>query len=420
MKIMKKVLAGMLTAAMLGTMAVPAFAGDESISLTLWGAEEDQALLKELVEKFEEQYADFSFDIRIGVESESTAKDTVLTDIEAAADVFAFASDQIFDLQKAGALATLSEYGAVLENLAGKTLDDVKAANAAGAVSAATVDGELMAFPMSADNSFFLYYDKSLISDEEAASWDTLLDAAEKAGKKVGYTLASGWYNSAFFYGAGLTTELNADGTTAIDWNAVSPDGISGVDVTKAMLKIAAHPAFQAVADGDLSNQIASGKLCAVASGTWDASAVQKAFGDGYAASKLPAFTAGDKAVEMAPPFGYKFVGVNAYAENIGWAILLADFLTNEESQVARFLQRQIGPSNLNAAAIDEVQENIALAAVVEEGNYGIVQMVGGKFWDPTATFGEKIAQGTIPADDDAAIQAALDSLVEGVTAPIE
>ena len=56
-----------------------------------------------MVESFKTQYADkATFDIQIGVQSESTAKDTVLTDIEAAADVFAFADDQINSLVAAG------------------------------------------------------------------------------------------------------------------------------------------------------------------------------------------------------------------------------------------------------------------------------------------------------------------------------
>ncbi|MCD7760491.1 MAG: hypothetical protein LUH16_01745, partial [Clostridiales bacterium] len=59
-----------------------ATASGDVISLTVWGAEEDQTLLAELVAGFEEAYADYAtFDIQIGVESESTAKDTILTDI---------------------------------------------------------------------------------------------------------------------------------------------------------------------------------------------------------------------------------------------------------------------------------------------------------------------------------------------------
>ena len=420
MKLTKKVVAALLTAAMTASLATTAMAGEDTVSLTLWGAEEDQDLLKELVEKFEETYSDVTFDIQIGVESESTAKDTILTDVEAAADVFAFASDQIYDLVNAGALANLDEYDEAFQGVAGKSLDDVRAANSESSVEAATVDGNMYAFPMSGDNSYFLYYDSSVISEEDAQSWDTLLAAAEAAGKKVGMTLASGWYNAGFFYGAGFTTDLNVDGTTTMDWNQVSADGYTGISVVQSMLNIAGSPAFQAIADGDISNQIASGNLCAAISGTWDATVAQETFGDGYAATKLPTFTVGEDQVQMGSAFGYKFVGVNAYAENIGWAAVLAEFLTNEEAQVARFNARQIGPTNINAAASDDVAANVAISAVVAQSEFGVIQRVGGKYWDPAQSFGENIAQGTVAADDEVAIQEMLDTLVEGVTAPIE
>ena len=235
-KNVKKVIAPLLAAAMaLSCTVCVSAAEDETIKLTVWGAEEDQNLLKELTDKFQEKYADQKFDIQIGVESESTAKDTILTDVEAGADVYAFADDQLPDLVKAGALLKLDDYAEALQ-LADTTLDDVKAANVEGAIDAATIDGSLYAFPRAADNGYFLYYDSSVISEEDAASWDSLLEAADKAGKKVGMTLASGWYNASFFYGAGFTTGLNDDGTTTMDWNGTSADGYTGVDVVKECL----------------------------------------------------------------------------------------------------------------------------------------------------------------------------------------
>ena len=295
-------------------------AEDETIKLTVWGAEEDQDLLKELTDKFQEKYADQKFDIQIGVESESTAKDTILTDVEAGADVYAFADDQLTDLVKAGALLKLDDYAEALQ-LADTTLDDVKAANVEGAI--------------------------------DAASWDSLLEAADKAGKKVGMTLASG-------------------------------------------------------------------NLVACVSGTWDAITAQDVFGDGYAAAKLPTFTVGDKQVQQGSVAGYKYVGVNGYSENSGWAVLLAEDLTNEESQQIFFDQRESGSSNKNVAASDSVQENVALAALSAQSEYAQAQKVGGKYWDSAQTFGELVAQGTLSADDDNAIQEALDNLVDGVTAPVE
>ena len=395
-------------------------ASNETVALTLWGAEEDQALLAQLVEDFKAAYPDQTFDIQIGVESESTAKDTVLTDIEAAADVFAFANDQLNDLVSAGALLNLSgDVSAVLPAYTDKTLEEVLAANGEGSVAAATKDGNVYAFPMGGGNNYFLYYDSTKITADQAKSWDELLSAAEAAGGKVGMTFASGWYNASFFLGAGFISDMNPDGTTVIDWNGTSADGYTGVDVAKAMTAIAAHPGFLAIADGDISNQIASGAVCAVVSGTWDAGAAETAFGEGYAATKLPTFTCAGDQVQMSCYSGFKLMGVNAYSKNSGWAVLLAEFLTNEASQTARFETRQLAPTNLNAAANDAVTSNVAIAASAAQDVYGSVQNVGGKFWDPTATFGQMIANGELGSDD-AAIQAALDTLVEGVTAPVE
>lgn len=393
---------------------------NETVSLRVWGGEEDQNLLKELVEKFKTTYPDQKFDIEIGVESESTAKDTVLTDVEAAADVFAFASDQIVDLNNAKALANIEDMDAALQNYAKKSVADVKAANSDGSVEAASIDGKLMAFPMTGGNGYFLYYDSSVISDEDAATWDTLLAAADKAGKKVGMTLASGWYDASFFYGAGFTTGLNDDGTTAIDFNGTSKDGYTGVQVTQSMLNIASNKAFMAIADGDVSNQIAGGTLAAVVSGTWDADNAQKAFGDGYAAAKLPTYTLDGKQVQQGSVSGYKFLGVNAYSKNVGWATVLAEFLTNEESQATRFEQRQLAPTNKKVAASDEVSKNVAIAASGAQDAYGVIQTVSAKYWDPAKTFGEMIAQGSISATDEKAIQDALDTMVEGAKAAVE
>jgi len=400
--------------------AKPAEKDKPTIALTMWGAEEDQEMLAGMIETFKKEYGDWAnFDIQLGVESESKAKDDIIVDVEAAADVYAFASDQINDLVKAGALQALDEDMSVtLETWTGKDVAGLKAANASGSVDAATVNDKLYAFPMSADNGYFLYYDSSVLSADDVASWDALLAAADKAGKKVSMTFESGWYNASFFYGAGFTTGLNADGTTAIDWDGKA--NYTGVEVVQSMLGIAGHSAFLAAADGDITNQIASGQLVAAVSGTWDAQAAQKAFGDGYAATKLPTFTCAGDQVQQGSVAGFKLVGVNPYSKNVGWAALLADWITNEENQKIRFEKREIGPSNINAAASDAVKNNIAIAALSEQSAYGVVQVVGGKFWEPTASFGKNIASGTVKADDTAGIQELIDAMVEGVTAPVE
>lgn len=426
----KKLVSVLLSAAMVATLAAGcgsdkkedtgavADGEKQTVALRMWGAEEDQEFLKGMAESFAEEYADVAdITVEVGVESESTAKDTVLTDVEAAADVYSFASDQLPDLVNAGALQSIDGMDEALQAYAGKSVADVKEANTEDSVEACTFDGTLYAFPRTADNGYFLYYDSSVLSADDVASWDTMLEKAGEAGKKVGMTLASGWYDASFFYSAGFTTGLNDDGSTSIDWNGEAD--YSGVEVTQAMLNIAGNSAFMAVTDGDMSNQIASGQLCAAVSGTWDAAAAQEAFGDGYAATKLPTFTIAGEQLQQASVSGYKMVGVNAHSENAGWAALLADWITNEDAQQTQFDERQIGPSNKVVLASDAVQSNEALAALGAQNEFGVVQFAGQNYWDPAKTFGEMVAKGELKADDAAGIQAALDTLVEGATAPV-
>lgn len=428
----KKVVSVLLSAAMVTAMLAGCGGGSDeaqqgdaaasgekqTVALRMWGAEEDQDFLKGMVESFVENYADVAdITVEVGVESESSAKDTVLTDVEAAADVYSFASDQLPDLVNAGALQSIDEMDEALQAYAGKSVADIEAANTADSVEACTYNDTLYAFPRTADNGYFLFYDSSLLSEEDVASWDALLAKADEAGKKVGMTLSSGWYNASFFYSAGFTTALNDDGSTSIDWNGEAD--YSGVEVTQAMLNITGNPAFMAVADGDVSNQLASGQLCAAVSGTWDASVAQEVYGDGYAATKLPTFTIAGDQVQQASVSGYKMVGVNAHSENAGWAALLADWITSEDAQRAQFEERQIGPSNIAVLESDEVQANVALAALAAQNEFGVVQFAGQNYWDPAATFGEMIAKGELDVNDTAGIQAALDTLVEGATAPI-
>ena len=429
----KKLVSVLLSAAMVATLLAGCGGGSDdssdntegagsgekqTVSLRMWGAEEDQDFLKQMADSFAEEYADAAdITVEVGVESESTAKDTVLTDVEAAADVYSFASDQLPDLVNAGALQSIDDMDEALQAYAGKGVADVKEANTADSVEACTYNDTLYAFPRTADNGYFLFYDSSVLSEDDVATWDSLLAAADAAGKKVGMTLASGWYNASFFYSAGFTTSLNDDGSTSMDWNGEAD--YSGVEVTQAMLNITGNPAFMAVADGDSSNQLASGQLCAAVSGTWDASVAQEVFGDGYAATKLPTFTIAGDQLQQASVSGYKMVGVNAHSENAGWAALLADWITNEDAQRTQFEERQIGPSNKVVLESDEVQSNVALSALAAQNEYGVVQFAGQNFWDPAATFGEIVAKGELNVDDTAGIQAALDTLVDGATAPI-
>ena len=110
---------------------------------------------------------------------EGDAASNMTTDVEAGADIFGFAQDQAARLIQAGALAKLGPTAA----------EWVKTNNDPDAIVAATSGEELYAYPMTSDNGYFLYYDKSVISDEDAKSLEAIIAACEKAGKNFSFEL---------------------------------------------------------------------------------------------------------------------------------------------------------------------------------------------------------------------------------------
>jgi arabinogalactan oligomer/maltooligosaccharide transport system substrate-binding protein len=377
-------------------------ATEGTVSLTVWASEEDQAYTQGLIDEFIALYPDVTFDIQLGSESESTCKDTVLTDIEAAADVFTFADDQIQALVDAGALQPINAYYTY----------DVANENVAGAVDAATVDGQLYAYPMTADNGYFMFYDSSIYTEEDVQSLDSMIAAAEASGTKIGMDLSSGWYLYSFFAGAGLTLTLNDDGTTnSCTWNEAG-----GTDVAQAIIDYFGTGVLVNMTDDEQATAIANGEISACVNGTWRAETAQEAWGDNYAAAKLPTYNLNGTETQMSSFSGCKLVGVNAYSDQIGWSMLLAEYLTNESAQIGRFNARGLGPSNIAAANSPEVQANPAIAALAAQADYATPQRVGGNYWAPSQTLGEILASGNPDGTD---LQTLLDTAVEGIEAPV-
>ena len=372
-----------------------------TVTLRVWASEEDQALTTQLIDNFKAAYPDVTFDITLGSESESTAKDTVLTDVEAAADVYAFADDQINELVQAGAL----------QEVAATYTFDVKSANSAGAVEAASVGGKLYAYPMTADNGYFMFYDSSVFSESDVQSLEKMLEVAEAAGKKVAMDISNGWYIYSFFQGAGYELTLNDDGSNTCTWNAPG-----GTDVAQTIMNLCSTNTLVDMGDEEMATAIAEGTVVAAVNGTWRAETASDAWGENYAATKLPTFNVAGKDCQMSSYSGYKLIGVNPYSANVGWSMLLAEYLTNEESQTARFEARGLGPANINAASSSAVQANPAIAALAEQAAYATPQRVGGNFWAPAETLGQVLVDGSVGSD----LQSVLDTAVEGITAPVE
>lgn len=345
----------------------------EKITLRVWGSQEDQEMLQNMVNDFIAANTDKEWDISLGVVGEPDLRQKYLEDPAAAADVFAFANDQILDLVNAGALYKVT-----------RNTDDFKDIYAPGTIEAASVDGQLYAYPMTADNGYFMYYNKNILSDEDVLSLDAMLAKANAEGKKIFMDVSNGWYIASFFLGNGGTLTIGDDGKQVVNFNDAK-----GLQAGEAIKAFTADPAFLTGDDAILLAGLADGSIIAGVSGTWNAEKVSEALKDGYSATKLPSYTTSDGLVQMGSFAGYKLLGVNSQTKHPVEAMDLAAWLTNEANQVKRFELRQMGPANVNAAKSEAVQSNVALAALAEQSQFATSQKeVLGTFWNPAEAFG--------------------------------
>lgn len=378
-------------------------ADNGKVTLTVWAEEANFPVLQEMIDSFEQKYAgQADFDIQLVESADAETRNNLLGDIHNGADVFPLPDDQLSSMVAAGALEPVPN------------ADEIKAANSEDSVAAASINDVLYAYPMTADNGYFLYYDKRYLTDADVQTMDGLLAAAQAQGKKVTMDWSSGWYLYAFFGNTGLDFGVNDDGVTNhCDWNATE-GAIRGVDIEEAMLAIAANPAFASCTDTDFMAGVEDGSVVAGVSGVWNASEIKQAWGEDYGAAKLPTYTCAGQQVQMASFSGYKMVGVNAYSKHTDWALKLADWIANEQNQELRFAERQQGPANINVANSEAVKNSPAIQAVLAQSQYASLQRIGGNYWDPVQEFGADMANGNPSGKD---LQLTLDDMVDEITA---
>lgn len=403
-KISFAVLAAILTVVLAGC----AKTGEEKeqVTLSIWSNETSREFVGQMVEEFKKAHeSEAEFHVTISEESELSCKETVLANPKGAADIFAFADDQFDELCQRNALLEITE-----------DTDEIIAENGgadSGAVLEAKKDGKLYAYPLTAGNGYFLYYDSSYFTKEDIKTMDGILRVAAKNKKKMMMDFSSGWYIYSFFRGAGLEVNATDEGNTnTCNWNATDTR-YTGVDVAEAMLSIAENKGFQNGEDGDFVQGIEDGTVIAGINGAWNAVKVEEALGKNYAATKLPTYTVDGKQVQMRGLIGYKLVGVNSNTKYPQWAMKLARYISNEKNQLRRFQITGECPSNVNASASAEVQESPAIAALGQMTKYSDAKRISDTLWTPANIFGTVIANGN---KDNKDLQELLDELVKDAT----
>jgi len=371
---MKKFLALVLCMIMAVSMISVASAEGFSGEIKIWVAEATVDFTKAQVEAFKAANPDYAnMTVVIEPVGEGDAASNMLTDVEAGADIFGFAQDQLARLVAAGALIDVAPENAEI----------VTATNDAGSVSAVKMGDVMYAYPMTSDNGYFMYYDKSVVTDP--TNLEAVLADCEKAGKSFYMEINSGWYQTAFFFGAGCTLTYSTDDAgniVAMDCDYASENGVKAL---KSMIKLAKSPAH--VNGSSASNAT---NLGAIVDGTWDAAVVKEMLGENYAAVKLPTVDG----YQLGGFGGFKMLGVKPQTDEAKLAACdaLALYLTSGEVQAARFDAVGWGPSNLEAQQSEGVKADIALSALASQLQYCIGQgQYPGEYWTLATALGDDI-----------------------------
>ena len=358
----------------------------EAITLKVWGPQEDQAdencFLPVACELFDEAHPEWDIEFVFEVCGEGDAGTMVTKDPSVAGDVYMFANDQLGTLLQANAIARLG----------GAALEQVIADNSETMVASVTSGEGVYGVPFTG-NTWFMYYDTSVYSEEDIKSLDAMM-----AIKPVAFPVTNTWYVPAFFFANGGT--MFGDGTDGAA--GITFGGETGTASTLYIANALAAGTLIDDANGAGLDGLRNGTLGAIFSGTWDAKNVQEALGENYGAAQLPCITIDGAEKQLYSFSGSKAFAVNPNSANMKAASALAAWLGSAEMQDLHFELRngEVIPCVTALLATDEYSVNPAAVAQnntianTSKLQPSIPEM--GAYWGNAESLGKALANGEI------------------------
>ena len=343
---------------------------ENTYDIVVWVGEGTKDLTEQQINDFNKNNEwNVKFNATVEVVSEARAIGDASSKQQSAGDIICFAQDQLARAVRIKLLAPLNN----------ASVAAIEADNNEGSVEATKIGGTIRAFPMTADNGFFMFYDKRVITDEShLTSLEALIADCENAGRYFSMNLTEtggGWYAASFFYAAGCKSEWTTDDSgnfTAYEDNFNSPEGLIALRGMQKLLTSKSH------LDSDkVSGFTAATPSAVVVSGIWDYNAAKDALQDNLGVAPLPSFNVDGKDYQMVSYLGHKLMGVKQQDDPYKALYLqkLAMYLTSAECQLQRFNAVGWGPSNKTLQANADVKASPSLAAlnagkIVLQGQY--------------------------------------------------
>jgi arabinogalactan oligomer/maltooligosaccharide transport system substrate-binding protein len=376
----------------------------DGIHLKVWAPAEEQEILVDMTNAFKEAHPEYNLSFTYAVMSVDDTINALKKDADVAADVFLYPSGGIAELTEAGLIMPIT-----------LKLGELKAEHSQNAVAACSLGGTLYGVPVT-PNTWMLYYNKSMFTEEDVKSLETMMDKDLGAGiTNFSCRLKDSWYLSAFFFANGCTLfGDNGDDPTSCTFN-----NEAGLQVGQYLLELAAHPNYVEDIDGLAGNLMTKGQLGALCSGTWAALSLQEALGEDYGAAKLPTVRVNGADRQLKPFVDYKAFGVNSATNHPKEAIELAIWLGGAQNQMIRFEMTGAAPTIASLLAHPAVASRPEVVALIEQEPLCQRQPALSKlsdFWTPVEAFGSELIEGSVNGGN---LQSKLDDMVRGIVSSL-
>lgn len=387
------------------------FGEEDNVKLKVWAPDKAVSLIKQQIEEFKKVYSEKTFDITVIAQGESDAATQMLNDASVAADVFGLPSDQLNLLVDAGVIAPVAK----------GFVDYVTSSNSEDTVKAGTLknkDGKdtLYAYPETNDNGYYLIYDNTVVTAEEAKTLEGTLEACKKAKKKFIFDAGDGFYACTFAFTAGVKIDgLEDDGVTQ---KFVDYDEDEAVKTLQAFARLIKKykGTFTSLNVSNVASGFANGTCGAGVDGSWNTSVNMKSLGDKFGAAKLPTINVDGEDKQLISMFGYKYIGVNASSKYPASAQILALYLAGEDCQKQRTEELGWGPSNVNVQKDPIVTESAVLNAIKDQSLNSCTQVnISKTFWTPMGNLGNKIVADQWDPEDTAATKKLLQDTIDNI-----
>lgn len=389
------------------TLTVPLFAscggsaGDKVIRV--WVGEESVEFYKTVCAEYLAEHTDFGFTVEVKGMDTGAVAGTISTDPKAAADIYTVAHDNIGKLASTQCAKPIGDESLIAQVLADNPEPFQN-------VIYSTLNGQKYLYGVPyISQALFLYYNKALVTEEQAKTFEGLQEAAKAAGTKAVTVTGDDGFNMSF---ALLATKAADHGTTVkiyegADSAAGGTKGTSNCqgDDTVAIFRwlqdfAADENGFKwASPDGWDADLDKSNKgVLAVIGGAWHYNTAKAALGEtNLGIALIPTFTLTEKSVEglsgVSAGDVYRggtfadckcfMINANSSADKYAKEQELIKFLSSKDVQNRSYLSCLNVPAYVGASAyieqcykegkVTESQYNLA-AMQVSMAEWGIPQ----------------------------------------------